>query len=186
MAQASHCLTGTNTGLCNVLISLCEVSQAFDPKIAQSHPPATGFNALWDTGATNSVITQKVVDACGLVPISMTQVNGVHGPEVAEVYLISLKLPNQVDFSQLRVTKGKFIGADVLIGMDIINRGDFAVTNHNGITTFSYRFPSQERIDFCEDAQNLRVAQQMRAQNAPHKQHRKRPKKPKRFGRNKH
>ena len=37
---------------------------------------------------------------------------------------------------------------DVLIGMDIIGSGDFAITNHKGKTVFSFRIPSIGRIDF--------------------------------------
>ena len=37
---------------------------------------------------------------------------------------------------------------NLLIGMDIIEKGDFAVTNHNGETVLTYRFPSSELIDF--------------------------------------
>ena len=35
--------------------------------------------------------------------------------------------------------------------MDIITRGDFAVTNRGGKTTFSFRIPSQADIDFVKD-----------------------------------
>jgi preprotein translocase subunit SecA len=38
----------------------------------------------------------------------------------------------------------------MLIGMDIIARGDFAVTNYDGKTVFSFRMPSVEQIDFVE------------------------------------
>ena len=34
--------------------------------------------------------------------------------------------------------------------MDIISRGDFAVTNKNGKTTYSFRMPSIEQIDFVK------------------------------------
>ena len=44
--------------------------------------------------------------------------------------------------------------ADVLVGMDIINTGDFAVTNLGGITKFSFRFPSLEHIDFVEQEES--------------------------------
>lgn len=37
---------------------------------------------------------------------------------------------------------------DVLIGMDIINQGDFAITNQNDKTMLSFRMPSRESIDF--------------------------------------
>ena len=42
-------------------------------------------------------------------------------------------------------------GLDVVIGMDIITRGDFAVTNLDGKTTFSFRIPSLADIDFVQD-----------------------------------
>jgi hypothetical protein len=67
-------------------------------------------------------------------------------------------LPNKVAFSGVRVTKGILTGGpDILIGMNIINRGDFAVTNLNGVTKFSFRFPSIVDIDFVEEANRSRV-----------------------------
>ena len=35
---------------------------------------------------------------------------------------------------------------EVVIGMDIISRGDFVFTNHEGHSTFSFRIPSEEEI----------------------------------------
>lgn len=56
-------------------------------------------------------------------------------------------------FFALNVTEGDLLGADVLIGMDVINNGDFSVTNHGGVTKFSFRMPSQNHIDFVADGQ---------------------------------
>ncbi len=39
-------------------------------------------------------------------------------------------------------------GIDVLIGMDIISNGDFAVSNYDGKTYFSFRLPSQEHVEY--------------------------------------
>jgi hypothetical protein len=136
-------------------VNQCGITQAFDPASSATPPPVVQFNAIWDTGATNCVITQAVVDACGLAPIGMTRVQGVHGTEDAEVYLVNVYLPNQVFFQSVRVTKGAFVGADILIGMDIITQGDFAVTNLGGVTKFSYRYPSETHIDFVVE-QNKR------------------------------
>lgn len=36
----------------------------------------------------------------------------------------------------------------MLIGMDIINKGDFTVSNHQGKTVFSFRMPSEGVMDF--------------------------------------
>jgi hypothetical protein len=38
-----------------------------------------------------------------------------------------------------------------IIGMDIIRRGDFAITNANGKTKMSFRMPSLKAIDFVEE-----------------------------------
>jgi hypothetical protein len=90
----------------------------------------------------------------------VTKVYGVHGEEDAETYLVNISLPNQVIFPGIRVTKGKFRGADVLIGMDIIASGDFSVTNCDGFTTFSYRHPSIKHVDYVKEANAVRAMQQ--------------------------
>lgn len=75
-------------------------------------------------------------------------------------YLVNIALPNKVAFQNLEVTHLQLAGADLLIGMDIISRGDFAVTNVGGITTFSYRFPSIQTIDYAEEARRIQKAAQ--------------------------
>jgi hypothetical protein len=39
-------------------------------------------------------------------------------------------------------------GIDVLIGMDIISLGDFAISNFDGKTQFSFRIPSQRHVEY--------------------------------------
>ena len=173
--------TIAHSGLLNVLKNNCGISQAYDPRSGGTPPVICEFEAIWDTGATNSVITQKVVDACGLAPIGMAKVHGVSGESFAEKYLVNIRLPNQVMFAGARVTKGDLFGADILIGMDIINQGDFAVTNLGGVTKFSFRIPSQVHIDFVEEANK-----QIQSPQAPQSAGKPvRPKRPKTFGRNK-
>jgi len=115
------------------------------PEVVQA---AKKFSGIWDTGATNSMISQKVVDECGLIPTGMAMVQGATGSSPCETFLVSIFLPNKVVFTSIRVTKGVLTACDVLIGMDIINQGDFAITQNDGKTMFSYRYPSIEQIDF--------------------------------------
>lgn len=131
------------------------MSQAYDPASGGTPPAVLQFDGIWDTGATNSVITQAVIDGCGLFPITMAQVHGVHGSSMEEVFLVNIHLPGNVAFPGVRVTRGRFVGGDLLIGMDIISRGDFAISNFNGLTKFSFRIPSQRHIDFYEQHQQL-------------------------------
>ncbi len=89
----------------------------------------------------------------------MAQVHGVHGMETVETFLVNIYLPNKVAITNARVTLGQQLpDADILIGMDVICRGDFAVTNAGGITKFSYRNPSIEHIDYTAEAAALREA----------------------------
>lgn len=118
------------------------------------------FIAIWDTGATNSCITRSVVDQLQLKPISKARVSGVHGEEIKNVYMVSIGLPNGVGFPNVTVTECILKDADVLIGMDIIADGDFAVTNKGGVTKFSYRHPSIEHIDFVEEIKSLKKQNQ--------------------------
>ena len=109
--------------------------------------------AIWDTGATGTVITQKVIDDCGLVATGMTQMHGVAGISNVETFLVNIYLPNNVAIQDMRVCKGDLSGnADILIGMNVINLGDFAITNPGGVTQFSFRVPGHGDIDFVREA----------------------------------
>lgn len=109
------------------------------------------FIATWDTGATNTVISDRVVKECGLIPTGIIPVATAGGIMNAFTYVIDIVLPDDVVINNLKVTGGELKGTEVLIGMDIITRGDFAVSNYNGTLKFTYREPSQQSIDFVKD-----------------------------------
>jgi len=124
----------------------------FLPSVVTSGPiesEKNHFKAIWDTGATNSVITQKVVQALSLVPIGKTTVCGVNSQEVVDTYLIDIGLPNKVLFQNVVVSLARLNTNDmeVLIGMDIILRGDFLFTNLNGKSIFNFAFPPFKNND---------------------------------------
>ena len=115
------------------------------------------FDALWDTGATGSVISQRVVDACGLQPTGTRKVYHAQGEaDDVPAFLINIGLPNNVEIHGLPVIFGVLQGVSVLIGMDIIGMGDFAVTNRDGRTRFSFRIPSRASIDFVAEDRHAR------------------------------
>lgn len=148
-------------GRVNILHSQVKVAAAFDHKNPPSQPVAYKMcTAIWDTGATGSVISEKVAKDCNLAPISMAQVRHAGGISSANVFSVSFVLRNNVIIAEIEVTEG-VLGdqVDVLIGMDIISHGDFAVTNKNNKTVFSFRLPSITEIDFIKDTpdQNLKV-----------------------------
>jgi len=105
---------------------------------------------LWDTGATDTVISKTVVDGLGLKPIGRTCLEGVFGMEEAYIYKISICTETGMIFSDIEAICAEKSTYDLVIGMDIISRGDFAVTNKDGQTWFSFRYPSKEHFEFKE------------------------------------
>lgn len=90
----------------------------------------------------------------------MVEVLGVNSKEMSETFLVNIFLPNNVGVPQMTVVKGRIAGnADVLIGMDIITLGDFALTNQAGNTVFSFCTPSQRCFDFVEEFKQLQQRQ---------------------------
>lgn len=151
MNPKSESFTAKFSGRTNVLISQTRISQAFNPISGGVHPPTFEFNAIWDTGATATAINRNVIETCGLKPIGITEVNTANGTRRAEVYLINVILRNNVGITNIRASEADIHGADVLIGMDIISQGDFAITCREQKTIFSFRIPSICTIDFVEE-----------------------------------
>ncbi|MDO5331456.1 MAG: retroviral-like aspartic protease family protein [Bacillota bacterium] len=109
--------------------------------------------ATWDTGATGSVITERLARELNLVSYGKSQSFGIGGTVINNVYLVDVELPGSVNISGVRVSGSQELdnaGFDVLIGMDIIGCGDFAVSNYNNQTSFTYRIPSVGLIDFVK------------------------------------
>lgn len=155
-----HNFTVRYNGITRVIVSNCFVGRPILGKNPTDDYQATEFMAIWDTGATGSVITKKAVEHLGLIPVSKMFVQGVNSRQEKNVYSISLGLPNNVTMKYINVTEcddlaGEF---DVLIGMDIISLGDFAITNSGGETYFSFRFPSIARIDFAKSDNNKNIS----------------------------
>ena len=106
--------------------------------------------AIWDTGASKSVITQSVVEKLGLSPIDHAVVHNVNGKRSSGVYLVNIGLPNKMIIPSVQVTDGDIFGADALIGMDVTCLGDFAITNKDKQTMMTFEIPSTRRYDFVE------------------------------------
>ncbi len=142
--------TVKSSGILRQLVSPCFVAETITIDGASPRPLGRRFRSLWDTGATISMVSQRVVEELGL-PVE-GQVNVRHAGGVAKglpLYYVGLLLYNNVQIERIRVGLLAGQDIDVILGMDIINRGDFAISNKNGSTSFSFRIPSVEDFDFA-------------------------------------
>ncbi|MFH1006377.1 MAG: retroviral-like aspartic protease family protein [Candidatus Latescibacterota bacterium] len=156
-----HAFTIKHNGRARRIITEILVAKAFDPA---KHDPNNfehrPFKALWDTGATGSVITPGIVADLGLRPTGQMQIQHAGGASMNLTYMVNIGLPNSVKIVGLLVSECAAIANefDAIIGMDIINMGDLSITNADGSTTMSYRLPSVDMIDYVEVADRLRYA----------------------------
>ena len=132
-------------------------------------PPDHFYQAVWDTGATHTSVTPKVARECGLTIISKADVTGVHGTKRSNVYLVDVFLPNRVVVHEVRVVEVLEVSgpAEVLVGMDIIGLGDFGVNNYEGKTSFTFRMPSIEMLDFTNPPNAVRRTSPKVGRNDP-------------------
>jgi predicted aspartyl protease len=100
------------------------------------------FMAVWDTGATNSVISNNVISQLSLVQTGKTEVCTAAGTVDKNTFIVDIKLPNKIFFKDLMVTDGELGNKfDVLVGMDIISSGDFSISNTFNKTIFTFCYP---------------------------------------------
>jgi hypothetical protein len=141
-----NALTRNYNGISRIITSPIIVQNTHTERLEQTF-------GIWDTGATGSAITKELAQRLNLIPIGQTRVKGVHGlKEGINVYAVKITLNNQNVTFILPVTECEQLSDDdsskFLIGMDVISRGDFAITNFQGQTVMTFRVPSIQRMDF--------------------------------------
>ncbi len=145
-------------GIAEVIETLCGVSvetKETDLLNGIPHPPVKQYRALWDTGASHSAISTRIVSELGLIPEAMANNYTAAGIIQVMMYCVNIVLPNNVVLPSMLVSCCELDDIDMLIGMDVIGKGDFAITNVGRKTTFSFRVPSVETIDFVKEQNKL-------------------------------
>ena len=100
-------------------------------------------NALWDTGSTESLISENIVKM--IDPILKSKAKYVTKDSVieSEIYAVSLSLSEEITFRDVLMKKADLSekNVDIVIGMDIISRGDFEIRNYNKLVEFAFIIP---------------------------------------------
>ena len=110
--------------------------------------------ALWDTGAMLSAVTPDIAKKLNLVSTNRIKINGIGNYSIADVVMISIRLPNLVELKNTRISVLNLVkDVDMLIGMDIIQLGDFSISNGARKTLFTFAMPPlEDKTDLYEKA----------------------------------
>jgi hypothetical protein len=111
------------------------------------------FIAVWDTGATSTCISENIAMQFSFRLSGQANIRSVTGTSKCNTYLLALHpFGERIIIPELEVSGCiENIGCDILIGMDVISMGDFAICNKNLSTTFSFRIPSVGSINFVSE-----------------------------------
>ena len=112
------------------------------------------LKAFWDTGASHTHISQRVIDILNLKPKRKVKTLSHHGNDIVNVYTVTIMLPTDymvVDIDVLSESQ-KILDTDVVVGMDIISNGDFHMdyTGERPVFTFKHPNPESEKDTFVE------------------------------------
>jgi predicted aspartyl protease len=109
-------------------------------------------DALWDTGASISAITPDIMNKLKVTPVSKRTIAGIHSTQVVDIVYITVELPNSVIKKNIEVAVCDIpSNVGMILGMDIILLGDFAISNGNSQTLLSFAAPPfKEKIDFSK------------------------------------
>jgi hypothetical protein len=118
------------------------------------------LTALWDTGAMMTCMKPRLREQLTLrviTPNPPMTISGVGGTVRADRTIASIFLAATFVVEYCPIYVLDFPGnADLIIGMDIIAMGDFAVCNTNGATSFSFAMPPfPDRINLADKADLL-------------------------------
>lgn len=89
------------------------------------------YRAIFDTGATSSVISQKVFDELSLDKLGDKNIASANGLSIVPLAVVNIELINGDIFKYIKTPVSNLPqGIDALLGMDIITRGNFHIDNH--------------------------------------------------------
>ena len=164
MAKAKfhkHALTvKSNNGLLRVISCAIGISKPDDSNILP-------INAIWDTGASSSVITKDAATKLGIAPTGKAKVSTASQKDyITDSYTVDIFLKPDLRVKAVKVVSGVLYGSfECLIGMDIITLGDFTVTNKDNQTCMTFGIPSVNAYDYVRSI-NARMRGGKRAHKA--------------------
>lgn len=125
-------LTINHKGLAHRIISQVSVTNNDNGKSATA-------SVLWDTGATGSMLNVAIATKLNLEAVGFTKYQHADGITETAIYAAGLEFQGGLKIGEIDLMGLSDIhDFDMLIGMDIISRGDFRIKNEDGNSVFTF------------------------------------------------
>ena len=132
---ANSIITNRYSGIINRLTTSLSIQECMDN--------AERFrieNALWDTGASSSCISEKMARNLGLRPVDTGVGISSIGQQDILYYIVDVCLSDDIVFKNMKIAGFPLENhnVDFIIGMDIISKGALTIRNNNGKTEVEF------------------------------------------------
>lgn len=100
-------------------------------------------HALWDTGSNSTVISDELCKELQLSPVGNVKKTSANSSELDNKYKVDVGIPEIETLFTVEVTTSKMIHShniDVLIGMDIITKGNFYIQHDSDKLIFTFEY----------------------------------------------
>jgi hypothetical protein len=105
----------------------------------------TTCDAIWDTGATSSMIAENIAHTLRLKPVGHTVIAGVHGVTNANTYCVDVKFNIGATVKGIKVAEASNTGGfGLLVGMDIIGRGKMYLDGTSDVLSVTVEIPIED------------------------------------------
>lgn len=96
-------------------------------------------SALIDTGAMRTCISSRVADYLSLLPTGTLRVEAANGhSDLVNTHIVNIGFGEDIRFNMIQVPRLNMEDEDMIIGMDILCKGNYAVSNSDNKTIFMY------------------------------------------------
>lgn len=118
--------------------------------------------AMWDTGATISIISERIFEELKLKPEGYVFLDGAFAARHSfkAFVIVSVCSDGHEIMTTVAVTDSinQKDSADIVLGLDFISKGDFAISHDDdGYPIFSFSYPPRIEIDFSKMAKQLNM-----------------------------
>lgn len=109
---------------------------------------ALKITAMFDTGAETSVISPTLREYLDIPTCCSADIRGVHGVQECDVVRADISFDDNMWFIKRRLPVCDFsrTGIDILIGLDILKKGEFTVKNNKDQVDITFSMELTEQI----------------------------------------
>ena len=102
------------------------------------------LRAMWDTGSNATILSTALIRELSPESFGKGGMIGIGGQSEGDTYLVHVSLPTDDVITYQEVYEANLGDYDAIIGMDIINRGNFHLDCDHGETLFSFELPNDK------------------------------------------